>query len=148
MKINWWEYIIIHHSLTKDQAVVDWPAIRRYHVDTLGWSDIGYHFGIEFVERAAFDGGYEILIGRQLNEIGAHCKEMGMNKYGIGVCMIGNCDFASPPLEQMDKLTKLTKALMDTFNIPRENVMRHHDFAPYKTCPGIMFPWGEFKSSL
>ena len=43
------QYIIFHHSLTKDGTVVDWEAMRRYHEQVNGWSDIGYHYGIERV---------------------------------------------------------------------------------------------------
>ena len=43
------QYIVIHHSLTKDGTVADWEAIRRYHKEINGWSDIGYHYGIERV---------------------------------------------------------------------------------------------------
>lgn len=33
----------------KDGGVVDWEAIRRYHKETNGWSDIGYHYEVERV---------------------------------------------------------------------------------------------------
>ncbi len=43
------QYIVIHHSLTKDGIIADWEAIRKHHKNVNGWSDIGYHYGIERV---------------------------------------------------------------------------------------------------
>jgi len=143
-----WRYIIIHHSLTRDQKVVDWPAIRKYHKEVLGWREIGYHFGVEGIYRPLVGQTYEILLGRQLNETGAHCKQQGKNRDGIGIVLIGNFDLAPPPKEQLQKATELVKALMDIFKIPKENVKRHCDFAPYKTCPGKAFPWADFLKAL
>lgn len=135
-------HIIIHHSLTNDGQTVSWDAIRWYHTHTRGWNDIGYHAGIELV-----GGRYEILMGRMLNEVGAHCKEGGMNRRSIGICMAGNFDVAQPPAAQLDLLVRLTKSYMDIFGIPKENVDRHSDYAP-KSCPGKLFPWDNFIGRL
>lgn len=143
-----WTHIVIHHSLTKDQKVVDWPAIRRYHKEELGYIDVGYPFGIEGIYRQGFGTVYEILVGRQLNQTGAHCKQAGMNRKGIGICMIGNFDVVPPPDDQLEKLISLVRALMSVFKIPKKNVKRHSDFAPYKTCPGKAFPWDKFKALI
>lgn len=136
-------HIVIHHSLTEDGQTVSWGAIRKYHVDTNGWRDIGYQLGIELI-----GDHYEILMGRMLNETGAHCKEGGMNNCSVGICVVGNFDIAPPSAIQMEMLVELVKSLMQMFNIPKENVKRHHDYATYKSCPGEKFPWSLFLSQL
>ena len=126
-----WKYIIIHHTLTKDGEVKDWHSIRSYHKDVKGWSDIGYHYGIEKV-----NGRYEYQLGRDLFHDGAHCK--GRNHDGIGICVVGNFDIDSPAPIQYDLTASLCRQLMDVFGIPITNVLPHRKFAP-KTCPGKMF---------
>jgi len=135
--------IIIHHSLTEDGRTVSWDAIRWYHVHTNGWTAIGYQLGIELIGNT-----YEILMGRMLDQVGAHCKEGGMNNCSIGICVVGNFDKAPVPSAQLDKLIELTRSLMRIFKIPVENVKRHSDYAPYKSCPGTQFQWGQFIGRL
>jgi hypothetical protein len=136
-------YIVIHHSLTKDGTTVSWDAIRWYHINTNGWKAIGYQVGIELI-----GGHYEILMGRMLDESGAHCKEDGMNSKSIGICLVGNFDLAPPSTAQLDVLIALVRSLMHIFRIPKEHVIRHTDVAPYKSCPGTQFPWSYFQSQL
>lgn len=137
------DYIIIHHSLTEDSSTVSWNAIRRYHVHKLGWDYIGYHFGIELI-----GDKYEALIGRWLNIPGAHCKQEGMNQRSWGICVVGNFDYTPPEASQIIVLKLLVQSLMEIGNIPKENIKMHRDFASYKTCPGVMFPFQEFINSL
>jgi len=145
------EYIILHHSLTKDSGTVSWQAIRNYHINTLGWDDIGYHFGIEFVcnnnhkARALRKNHYEIFVGRMLDTSGAHCK--GMNHNSIGICFVGNFDLYKPEHEMWILGLRLVRSLMKVFNIPCKNVKGHRDFAK-KTCPGLSFNMGKFRDQL
>lgn len=130
-----WTHIMIHHSLTKDSETVSWGAIRKYHTRTLGWADIGYHFGIE---RLGSD--YEALLGRPLDMKGAHCKEGGMNEKAIGICLVGNFDLVPPPNEALKVLRdRLLSPLMRIHNIPPSNIVFHRDYATYKSCPGNLF---------
>lgn len=127
--------IILHHSLTKDGATVSWQAIRKYHTDPNGeykFKDIGYHFGIELV-----NAEYEILIGRQLDQQGAHTK--GANEDSIGICVVGNFDVGEVPEAAYQKLLALVRSLMVVLMIPIIAVRCHRDFAT-KTCPGAKFP--------
>jgi len=161
------EYIIVHHSLTKDGKVVDWQAIRKYHMSyryqgeiitreranelrgsgvkgvEVPWDDIGYHAGIERV-----GDHYEILYGRMLNRPGAHCIEKGMNGRSWGVCLIGNFDPAPPPEAQWKLGILLVKSLMEVGRIPAGKVLGHRELAPYKTCPGTKFDMNKFRACL
>jgi len=137
------EYIILHHSLTKDSKTVSWTAIRRYHVETLGWRDIGYHIGIEDI-----NGIVEAIFGRVPDRPGAHCKQAGMNKRSIGVCFVGNFDEAPPSQEMWDKGLQIVSYFCKRHGIPIENVLAHRDYATYKTCPGLMFDMAKFRMDL
>ena len=134
--------IVIHHSLTKDGKTVSWDDIRRYHKG-LGWRDIGYHFGVELV-----DNEYEVMVGRMLNESGAHCKQEEMNYKSIGICCVGNFDDYAPPQAQWELTLRLVRSLMEVFYINRENVFGHNQFASYKTCPGKSFNMDTFRKGL
>jgi hypothetical protein len=123
--------IIIHHSLTDDCEKLSWGSIRNYH-KTLGWRDIGYHYGIEKIR-----GGYEILKGRSILDSGAHTK--GQNANSIGICCVGNFDKTKVPKGVIDKLVFLLKELMVTHKIKKENIFGHNHYADYKSCPGTKF---------
>jgi len=133
--------IILHHSLTADSGTVSWGAIRRYHLETLGWKDIGYHFGIERV-----GGHYETLIGRMMTETGAHTS--GHNAGSLGICLIGNFDNAPPAPEQWELTLRLVRSLMEVFDIAPDMVFGHRDFTSVKTCPGRMFDLAKFRREL
>jgi len=137
------EYILLHHSLTKDSQTVSWDAIRQYHTRDLGWQDIGYHFGIELI-----GDHYEILAGRMLGEPGAHCKEQDMNRKSIGICFLGNFDLEPPVQKQWELGLKLVRSLSDIFEIPRNKVTGHREYAPYKSCPGTRFDLDRFRKEI
>jgi len=149
-------WIVLHHSLSLDRhELLDWDAVRHWHIDENGWRDIGYHFGIELVKSQSV---YEILVGRMPNETGAHCTHSGMNRKSIGICMIGNFDEYLPSDALLIRLRKFTLGLMNLLDIPPENVIGHRDAGlmdgfdwrkgEYKSCPGKRFPLDEFKLSL
>lgn len=132
--------IILHHSATKDNQTFSWNDIRRYHTVTRGWRDIGYHFGIEDIE-----GGIELIVGRFVGEIGAHCK--GYNSDSVGICMVGNWSLESPDKYRWEKCLTLVRHLMFFLYIPREQVFGHRELAATE-CPGLLFNIDQFRRDL
>ena len=138
------QYVLIHHSLTKDGEVVDWEAIRKYHRQVQGWSDIGYHYGIERV-----GNGILLQIGRPESQPGAHVKEMHMNSKSIGICVVGHFDLAPPGLEIMRFLAEIVRRKVAEYGIPINAVLGHREVGAmagfdwrkgqYKSCPGRHF---------
>jgi len=128
--------VILHHSLTKDGSVVDYTAIRNYHINTNGWRDIGYHYLLEKMP----DGKPTILKGRMENETGAHT--LGHNE-AIGICIVGNYDITELP----DDLYMLLVDLLDELNKNHNGiyVMGHNEYSD-KSCPGKNFPLAILKS--
>lgn len=120
--------IIIHCSATpegKDFTVQD---IDRWHKQR-GWKCIGYHY---IIYR---DGS--VHEGRPVEQIGAHTA--GHNAESIGICYIGGVDAKGKPKDtrtpqQKEALAKLVAELRHEYNISRQHIYGHCEFAA-KACP-------------
>lgn len=127
------EKVIIHHSLTKDSGTVSWNAIHHYHVNVKGWSDIGYHAGIEDVE-----GKYVCIFGRPDWVPGAHTY--GENGRSLGFCFVGNYDQGRPSESRLRVACRRVLApWLARWGLGVEALVPHSQFAN-KTCPGKLFP--------
>lgn len=158
--------IVLHHSLTQDGETVSWQAIRRYHMawkcdgvavtpesvnDLMAqgmpvqrpWRDIGYHFGIERI-----GGRYEVLAGRMITEMGAHCSARHANYTSLGICFVGNFDEVPPPKEQWDLGVRLVASLCDVLGIAVVNIYGHRELATSRSCPGHAFDLEQFKQQV
>ena len=118
--------IIIHCSDTKDGLNFNINDIDRWHKQK-GWKGCGYHYVI------LLDG--TIQQGRELEEIGSHCK--GHNAHSIGICYIGGLDKDGKPkdtrtVQQKAALCDLLNKLCKKF--PDATIHGHKEFAN-KACP-------------
>jgi len=134
--------IIIHCSATKDSGTVSTSAIRHYHKEVMGWSDIGYHFLVELCN----ENDYEVLIGRPWDQEGAHCY--GHNKNSLGICIIGDFDIQAPPEGQWKKSVDFVAFLCYYFGIPVDYIYGHRHFDSHKTCPGKAFDMDRFRNDV
>lgn len=159
-----WTHVVMHHSLTPDGELPDTVAIKRFHTSyrqggniitqeeynakkeagesglSRPWRDIGYHWMIEVLS----DGEPAIVRGRSMMYTGAHTTQQGMNRHGIGVCIVGNFDKAPPSEKVIETAAEFVAWLCRMYRIPIDNVKAHREFASYKSCPGEKFDMDYF----
>lgn len=120
--------IVIHCSATPKGAPATVESMRRYHVNTLGWKDIGYHYVIYI------DGS--VHNGRPIEQAGAHAA--GYNTHSIGICYVGgvdrngNCKDTRTE-EQKKTLINLIKELKAKFPTI-DRVLGHYQLPNVKKC--------------
>lgn len=128
------EYIVLHHSAAKGDF--DIAHVKSWHLER-GFSDVGYHY---FIKN---DG--TIQKGREEHVVGAHCRDGGMNRKSIGICLNGNCDEEPWNFEQIASLLKLVKDIRTRYAIPTEKVIGHWEAGANKTCPGKLIDMDTFR---
>lgn len=125
------EDIVLHHSLTKmNFAGSNAEGYARYHVHSLGWPGIGYHFVIEK------DG-----VVKWCHSINVSSYHVGkFNTQAVGICLSGDFRTEQPTSSQKAALVSLVAALKrDLPNYKR--TLGHSDYPGYekKACP--VFDW-------
>ena len=134
-----WTHIIIHHTFSRDHPVkYDWDNIIKYHL-SLGWDDVGYHFGIEMLHHFPF-----VMRGRSVHMQGAHC--LGMNDKALGIAIVGNYDEKEPCNAIYDTTAKLCCALMNKYKTIKR--IEPHSKYSKKTCPGKLFDMNKLNQRL
>lgn len=139
-KPNKKDRIVVHHSATADGQTFSWGAIRKYHVGTNGWLDIGYHGGVELV-----GDHYEAMFGRDWGMDGAHT--LGQNERALGICFVGNFDDAPCPDAQLAVGAMVLRTWMALYGIPATEIYPHNVFQN-KSCPGKRFDMARLKGML
>ena len=141
-------FVIIHHSATPDGQTFSWGSIRKFHVVERKWRNIGYHLGTELVGDA-----YENILGRDWDDVGAHCPEGGMNVVGLGWCIVGNYDL-TPPSEALWKhIVGTARYLSRYLDIHATNFIGHGEAqkaygVQTKSCPGKFFNMDRLRAEI
>lgn len=141
-----WTYIVIHHTATHDG---DASKIQKIHFARGFWNGLGYHFLIDNGTSGHADGQIEIGPRWAKQMDGAHANADDMNIRGIGVCLVGNFSETNVSPRQLESLVYVVRTLQKRYGIPDSHVIRHDDVKGKNTeCPGLRFPWAEFKRRL
>lgn len=80
-----------------------------------------------------------------------YCGARNTNSIGIEMCCFNNNGTIDVSDKVVERTIQLTKELMDKYNIPASNVVRHYDVT-HKNCPAPFVNnssrWNDFKSKL
>jgi hypothetical protein len=145
-KIRPWKYVVIHHSATDEGNA---RRFDTHHREKKGWvNGLGYHFLIGN-GNGSRDGQIEVGNRWDSQIDGAHAGKdwYEYNKYGVGICLVGNFENDYPTSSQISSLTYLINYLQERCNIPRNQVILHKTFRK-TACPGRHFPYTEVMASL
>lgn len=125
----------IHHTVTTNNDTNPMATVRqvqKFHMDSNGWSDIGYHFLVDQQGR--------IYAGNPENRIGAH---VGNNNTGnLGISFLGNYETLQPTDAQLRAAGQLIRHLANKYNIPlnASKIKGHRDYNA-TACPGrLLYP--------
>jgi len=129
-------YIMLHHSaVSYDRNQDQFEANNNYHKSL--WKDfkssLGFHLGYNY----EISKSGKLRQSRKDGETTAACSQQRMNDGRcIHICIDGYFDSEKPTPEQIDTLRKFLQEKIEKYNIKRENIVFHRDYAS-KTCPGM-----------
>jgi N-acetylmuramoyl-L-alanine amidase len=131
-KANAWQWIVIHHSATPTGGAAAFDKMHK----AKGWDELGYHF---VVGNGTDTGDGQVEVGPRWSKQkwGAHAKtsDNRFNRFGIGICLVGNFDNERPTKAQLQSLSKLVAYLMKSYNVPADRVIGHGE-TKATDCPG------------
>lgn len=152
------KFVVLHHSETDyelNREDTDGKLIARAICDNAKrkWQSeytdykCDYHFLISRIGK--------IFKGQPIEQPAWHATNYGVNLHSIGICFLGNFKYMEIPKEQFDSGKELVKELMEDYNIPLKNILRHKDVVSditHKTnstlCPGKNFPYIQLLDAL
>lgn len=125
-------HIAIHHSA--GPANLPPERIAQFHINN-DWAGMGYHFYV------APEG--VIYQTNQLETVSNHVYMN--NNYALGICVAGSfINGLIPTPKQIEAVGHLAAWLMQTLNIPLNNVLGHKEFPNNQTaCPGNDWTTGQ-----
>lgn len=143
--VNTREFIIVHHTWTKHGTI-------KWVLKALTIWKVSCHYVVDFNwDKYKIWNTTDILWHAWVSE---WKWRKNMNMYSIWIEVIWWVweDF---PKEQRIAVRELIQHLMKTFNIPKENVLRHKDIAPWRKIDIVdtfwnhwFKSWQEYQNSL
>jgi hypothetical protein len=145
------QYIVLHHSATdyelndtdpdgKQIARVICERAKKLYKDEYPSYKCDYHF---LIGRTG-----KVFKGQPIETPCWHCTNYQANLISIGICFLGDFEKIKMPMKQFNAGVKLLKKLMEDYNIPLKNILRHKDIVSDIThhsnstlCPGKFFPF-------
>jgi len=135
------KFINIHHTAGHEKNT---EAVRRYHMDALGWGDIGYN--------AVVEPSGVVGVGRDVKYSGAHNPSLApdksgytMNQEAYAISHIGNFQVEQISEVQFQASVKFCAAKCKELGIvPSTYTIRKHSTDYATDCPGQYFPYDRY----
>ncbi|MCI3325437.1 peptidoglycan recognition protein [Escherichia coli] len=126
--------MFIHHGtgsecFTRSSCEAIVRSYQNYHMDTNGWSDIGYNFIV------GEDG--HVYEGRGWNHIGAHTQ--GYNSNGIAICVIGDFTNHVPNDAALNAVKQMISCAESNHKITATYTLKGHRDVGSTACPGTAY---------
>ena len=141
-----WNYIVIHHSAGEYGNIEFLQKVHRERQGRDPLNAIPYHYIV--------GNGKGLGVGvvksdwrRYWHIWGMHISRHNVDRNfrGLGICLIGNFENHGISEKQYRAVVKLTKELMQKYNISIENISGHGYTKGEQTkCPGKHFPMERF----
>ncbi|KAH8321683.1 hypothetical protein KR074_011623, partial [Drosophila pseudoananassae] len=133
-------YAVIHHTAgnycsTKAACITQLKNIQSYHMDSLGWADIGYNFLI--------GGDGNVYEGRGWNVMGAHATNW--NSKSIGISFLGNYNTNTLTSAQISAAKGLLSDAVSRGQIISGYTLYGHRQVGSTECPGTNI-WNEIRT--
>ncbi|CAD7011840.1 unnamed protein product [Ceratitis capitata] len=124
-------YAVIHHTAgvycsTQAACSLQMRNMQNYHMDSLGWADIGYNFLI--------GGDGQVYEGRGWNTLGAHATNW--NSKSIGISFMGNYNTNVPTAAQIAAAKALLADAVSRGQIKSGYILYGHRQVGSTECPG------------
>ncbi|XP_023167292.1 peptidoglycan-recognition protein SC1a/b-like [Drosophila hydei] len=136
---NYLNYAIIHHTAgnyceTRASCAQQLRNIQSYHMDSLGWPDIGYNFLI--------GGDGAVYEGRGWNSMGAHAAEW--NPVSIGISFLGNFNWDTLEPNMIASAQGLLNDAVNRGQLASGYILYGHRQVSATECPGTHI-WNEIR---
>lgn len=149
-----WNSIVVHHS---GHPLDDHESIAQRHRESLGFSELGYHFVIGNGSKSLGDGEAFVSVRWDRQLAGAHVPSKNQpiehafggasNQKSIGICLVGNGNVRRFTPAQIERLLAVIVRLQRDYQIPDDRVLLASDVSNV-TSPGRIFPTLEFEQRL
>lgn len=122
-------YLVIHHSANPADSTP--LEIARYHVQTLGWPGIGYHWVVSQTGHIYYVGDMETV----------RYSVAHRNREVVSLCLPGDWSQREPPDAQIASARRLVGYLRTL--LPPVQIVGHGEIADLRSptsCPGATWP--------